>query len=499
MLQHALNYLRKGYSVIPLKPKGKEPLIAWAEFQKRRASEQEVRNWFVQSPTANIGIVAGAISQIAIVDLDGPEGLESSNKLQLNSSVVVITGSGKHLWYRMESVISNAVRKFPGVDIRGEGGYIVVPPSIHPSGLRYRFLKPVLGATSLPPFPAEIFASSVSTEVKRNEPDWIVKALEEMTDGNIDDTLFRICSWFRGVGATKATCAAFIQPYAERVLAAPGHLEEKIGNVWGRYEPNTKGTVSLQSVHTGLVLHSPTNPDSLNEYDKRCGNGFPMEGIYTGYSKFDSLTKGLKRGEILTVAARTGVGKTNWILGPIKSFCENDKKALLFSTEMSFDQIWGRYRAILTDSQRFSDHKFFICDEFTPNQERIEEAIRQVNPDLFIFDHISHVGTEHHELAKFMMSLKELARRFNIPGIVTAQLNRSADWVENGERVSPRLSMIKGSGAIEEISAQVLLLSEKRIHADYTEIEGVVDKNRHGDKGIVSFVLKKNPYRIVEL
>jgi replicative DNA helicase len=98
-----------------------------------------------------------------------------------------------------------------------------------------------------------------------------------------------------------------------------------------------------------------------------------------------------------------------------------------------------------------------------------------------------------------MMAIKELARRFDIPAIVTAQLNRSADWVEAGERVTPRLSMIKGSGAIEDISAQVLLLSEKRVHPDYTEIEGILDKNRHGEKGLIHFGLKKNPWRVCEL
>jgi replicative DNA helicase len=218
------------------------------------------------------------------------------------------------------------------------------------------------------------------------------------------------------------------------------------------------------------------------------------DGFQTGYPKFDTLSKGLKAGEILTIAARTGVGKTNFIITPIRTFCESGKKVLLFSTEMSFDQIWQRYRSTLVSDVEFSRHLFYVCDEFTPDITRIEEAIRHVNPDLFVFDHISHIGTDYHIISAFMGNIKRLARLFNIPAIVTAQLNRNADWVENGERVTPRMSMIQGSGSIEQMSAQVLLLSEKRVYPDHTEIDGVIDKNRHGDKGLIKFGLFNKPY-----
>lgn len=120
-------------------------------------------------------------------------------------------------------------------------------------------------------------------------------------------------------------------------------------------------------------------------------------------------------------------------------------------------------------------------------------------PDVFIFDHINNVGEEHHQLSEFMKNLKLLARKFNIPCIMAAQLNRGADFVENGAHIPPRLSMIKGSGTIEEVSAQVLLLSETRVTPEGTEIVGVVDKNRWGQKGILNFMLKTNPYRLEEV
>jgi KaiC/GvpD/RAD55 family RecA-like ATPase len=506
MLREALKYLSLGLSIIPVRPRGKEPLLPWTAFQKRRASEEEVREWFRKWPTANVGIVTGAISSIIVVDLDGPDGLASATRLGLKSTVTSITGRGKHLWYQQPGVIlSNSVRIVPGIDIRSDGGYVLAPPSVHESGLRYRWVGNALGEMGrLPSMPTVFLSVPVPIASSKNEEGWIAKALEEMKDGNIDDTLFRICSSLRNSGYSMGDARAFLQPYADKTGAAEGHLQDKIDNVWARYERSTIRSIvpTNEAPNLGqLVLHSPTNADSIEQYKQCLLATNPDNGqvLSTGYPKFDALSKGLKAGEVLTIAARTGVGKTNFIIGPIRTFCEAGKRVLLFSTEMSFDQIWQRYIATLADAERFSRHQFTICDEFTPDITRIEEAIRHVNPDLFVFDHISHIGTDYHIISAFMGNIKRLSRLFNIPAIVTAQLNRNADWVENGERVTPRMSMIQGSGAIEQMSAQVLLLSEKRVYPDYTEIDGVIDKNRHGDKGLIKFALRKNPYRVEEL
>jgi len=92
-----------------------------------------------------------------------------------------------------------------------------------------------------------------------------------------------------------------------------------------------------------------------------------------------------------------------------------------------------------------------------------------------------------------------LQRKYQCQGIVVAQLNRQADWVEAGKRVEPRMSMIKGSGTIEQASSRVLLLSETRITPEYNEVLGVLDKNDSGDRGTINFALYKAPYVFKEL
>jgi len=521
MLTHALKYLALGFSVIPLRPKGKEPLIPWTEFQKRRATESEVTEWFTKWPNANVGIVTGSISSIVVIDLDGPEGIESAKKLGLSSSCISLTGDGKHLWHKHPGVnVENAVRVAPGMDIRGDGGYIVAPGSIHESGRRYRWLGSGLAVNKLTPFPGSMFAALTvptrqnTTGLKGNikQEGWIAKALEEMKDGNIDNTLVSILGRLRSDGYSANDARSFLEPHTKRVGADDGHLEAKIENIWNRYEPKpirlSEGINSKfqdNGGNTGLVIHSPTNPDSLKQFNEQlqlASNSDGAANLQTGYPKLDQMLQGgLKSSRLLTVAARTGTGKTNWIIGVARTLCEAGKKVLIFSTETPYTEFWQRYIATLSKPSDFGSHALYVCDSFAPNIEKVEEAINEIKPDLFVFDHINHVSEEQRELGAFMQGLNYLRRKYDTAGIVTAQLNRSADWIDlkSGEKVTPRMSMIKGSGTIEQASSRVLLLSETRVTPEMTEIVGNLDKNDNGPKGLAHFGLMNSPYRMVEL
>ena len=73
ILDAAIAYRRRGFSVIPIKPKDKKPLIGWEPFQKEPASEETIRNWFTSSPEANIAIITGQVSDLVVIDLDSEE------------------------------------------------------------------------------------------------------------------------------------------------------------------------------------------------------------------------------------------------------------------------------------------------------------------------------------------------------------------------------------------------------------------------------------------
>jgi hypothetical protein len=102
LLQAALAYRRRGYSVIPLKPRGKSPLIRWREFQERLATEQEIRGWWRTWPEANVGIVTGRVSNLVVVDVDPERGgnVDEVLKKYPTDCVVQTGGGGYHLYYR---------------------------------------------------------------------------------------------------------------------------------------------------------------------------------------------------------------------------------------------------------------------------------------------------------------------------------------------------------------------------------------------------------------
>ncbi len=153
-------YARRGWSPVPIEPRGKRPLVAWLELQRRIADDEEIAAWFARRPDANVGIVTGRVSGIVVFDVDACHGgLDSLGELQrahatLPPTVEAVTGGGgRHLYFaHREPLLHNRVGLRPGIDLRAEGGCVVAPPSMHPSGRRYAWV-PGHAPESLAPAP----------------------------------------------------------------------------------------------------------------------------------------------------------------------------------------------------------------------------------------------------------------------------------------------------------------------------------------------------------
>lgn len=106
----------------------------------------QVASWWARWPDANVGVATGARSGLLVLDIDLPDGPTSLRTLQarhgrLPRTCSQTTGSGGRqlLFADPGTTIGNRTRVWPGVDVRGDGGYIVVPPSRHAIGDRYRW------------------------------------------------------------------------------------------------------------------------------------------------------------------------------------------------------------------------------------------------------------------------------------------------------------------------------------------------------------------------
>jgi hypothetical protein len=103
-----------------------------------------VDTWWRRWPNANVGLATGAAADLIVVDLDGDEGVQTFEALQRRHGSCpetrwARTGSGGwHTYFRPGGPMPNSARKLgPGVDTRGDGGFVVVPPSVHVSGRAY--------------------------------------------------------------------------------------------------------------------------------------------------------------------------------------------------------------------------------------------------------------------------------------------------------------------------------------------------------------------------
>jgi Bifunctional DNA primase/polymerase, N-terminal/Primase C terminal 1 (PriCT-1)/Protein of unknown function (DUF3987) len=146
--QVALFYVARGFSVIPIQPREKKPLITWHKYQRQRATQSEITLWWSNWPEANVGIVTGAISGVVVIDLDTAQAKTNLKELVPGFDFTKVprscTGKGWHLFFRHPGVsIPNRAAVFAGLDVRGDGGYVVAPPSIHPNGKQYLWEVPI--------------------------------------------------------------------------------------------------------------------------------------------------------------------------------------------------------------------------------------------------------------------------------------------------------------------------------------------------------------------
>ena len=151
-------YCEREWYLHPLN--GKIPLLK--DWQNKASIDPiVVKKWFKQWPKANLGIVTGERSNLLVLDIDGEEGKNSIIGLELPETLNVVTARGNHYYFTLPETLkfvsTTRAGLLSGVDTRGRGGFIVAPPSIHPSGHEYHWIH--------------------SDSVVANAPEWLVQSL----------------------------------------------------------------------------------------------------------------------------------------------------------------------------------------------------------------------------------------------------------------------------------------------------------------------------------
>jgi hypothetical protein len=144
LLEGARRYARQNRPVFPCKPAAKVPLTGRGLLDAT-TDELVIAGWWQRWPDANVAIKTGRDSRLVVLDVDGEIGSESLGELERvhgelpRTATVVTPGGGQHFYFKHPGleVRNSAGALAPGLDIRGDGGYVMAPPSIGPAGRRY--------------------------------------------------------------------------------------------------------------------------------------------------------------------------------------------------------------------------------------------------------------------------------------------------------------------------------------------------------------------------
>lgn len=212
----AAEYVDNGWSVLPVRPEEKRPFMTnWLQYTKTRAPKNMVENWFANLTGAGVGVVTGRISNMVVLDVERgcPYPIEELLRKYPTQMVARSGGGGYHLFYLYPTNqvrVANRVRIFDGADLRADGGFIVLPPTMHPSGNRYEWVKRgPLGA-----FPVALLDLQAQPRVQGDG--WITEALRGVSEGGRNDTCARLAGYFFKKGMNYDIVEALLLDWNER-------------------------------------------------------------------------------------------------------------------------------------------------------------------------------------------------------------------------------------------------------------------------------------------
>lgn len=484
---------------------------------------EEVKEWFTPN-NRSVGVATGKVSNLFLLDFDfakHPESLAwyEANKHRFPRTWTERTKSGGlHLYFKWVDTLelkqtnttgANGGSKFPkGVDTKGYGGYAkitpsegyewIVPPHITPLANPPQWLLDMI------PAKGGSFRRSITTDTSK-KPNWFAEALAGLKEGNRNATFTKVAGSLRARGYEIGDIFELLKGKAIEVDFPLGELEI-IANSVGRYAPNEIGQ---HSVTVEPFVYSANRDEYFAELKKR--SLYTEPEFPTGFPSIDRYTKGYPRKNLFVIGAPTNGGKTQLVLSSILKLLEKKKKVLYFSTEMPQSEIRDRINAIgagipigelmsgyLSDESRdklttfleeFDFSGLHISPEDQPTLESMTKVIERVQPDIFFLDHIHHVRLTQEnrrlEIDSFIMGLKNLVLKYDMPGVITAQLRRK-EALKEGEPVHYTMHDFKESGGIENEAGVCFLIcppakwTEERIQ----RLTGYIPKNRHGRREV---------------
>lgn len=243
--------------------------------------------------------------------------------------------------------------------------------------------------------------------------------------------------------------------------------------------------------------------------------------LKTGFESIDKTMGYLRGGDFVVLAAATGMGKTCMMLNIALSMAKQGKKVLIFSLEMSKEQLMNRIvssetgisaskfrNATMTEEESLKYFEFIysesflnlniqICTEYNITTDKIRTTVLESNADIVFIDYMGLISggnkqSSYERVSEISRNLKLLAMESNKPLIVLHQLNRSS--AERKDK-RPIISDLRDSGKIEQDADIIGFVYRPAYYNEYLNnniMQLIIAKNRHG-KNNVTCELGFNP------
>ncbi len=293
-------------------------------------------------------------------------------------------------------------------------------------------------------------------------------------------------------------------------------LSENIQNTLEKNPDLDKIFYDINSAVEEIQNGVSTNPTYTleNAMDSAFSNE-KSEFILTGFKDLDYVLGGLKRSDLIFIAARPGMGKTSFALNMAKNIARN-YKTLFFSLEMSKEQLstrllvmesgielhkvqncfftkqdWEKLKVAL---ERMSSYQLIIDDQSSINVQEIKAKAKNCKGiDAIFIDYLQLISpikskeSRVQEITEITRKLKIIAKELNVPVICLSQLSRSS---EQRQEHRPILSDLRDSGSIEQDADVVMMLYREFYYnkdekVDPEESECIIAKNRYGESKTV--------------
>jgi hypothetical protein len=261
-LTEILPLARAGWRLFPVAARQKTPAVGdWPTVAT--TDEMRLREWQDAFPSCGWACVTGAASGVWVLDVDGEAGnawCAEQTRLRgdgWTQTRKVKTNRGFHLYFRWPgngvNIRNSANRIASGVDTRGEGGYVVIPPSVHPDGSGYAWLGP----PTLAPIFSPQWLLALATNASQLEASPATGDVSGVIpQGERNSTLASLAGSMRRRGMSQDAIAAGLLAENKRACnpPLPQNEVEKIAESVSRYEPQTLRVRPIRSASSVVDL-----------------------------------------------------------------------------------------------------------------------------------------------------------------------------------------------------------------------------------------------------